>query len=254
MFFTIDGAWQGGTEQMRFSGSLLGSPLTLVLTIDRGSAENDFGFSVDTPFDFAVWAGQPISTLPWFDELRDLIGTLTAGGEVIVTYFIEGQRIGTGALSFLETEANRILDNKLGLLGRLRSIAQQYVTGLRLPAPLQITYAQERVIDALWALTSGNSFIQDIPGASFGCTLSSITPSATRLLGARRRKHNGSVQIFGTSAFDLLGNIVEVDNVENIFSDVELTEVERISATCRRVKFVGSKRAKWVRRIRVTLT
>jgi hypothetical protein len=253
MFLTVDGAWKGGIEQMRFEGSLLGAPLTVRITIDRSAAENDLRFAVDTPFEFAAWRGQDVSKLPWFDELYDLIGTFTAGGEVTMTCFVEGQRAGTGVLNFLDSDANRILFGGLQLLACTRSLAEHYAKELRLPSPLQISYAQERVINALWALTSGNSFVEDIPGASFECIVSSITPSAKRLLGARRRKHHGSVQIFGTSAFDILGTVVEVNNLENIFSDVELTEVERISSTSRRLRFVGSNRAKWLRRVRVNL-
>jgi hypothetical protein len=119
-----------------------------------------------------------------------------------------------------------------------------------LPKLIAITSAKEREIEALWALTFGNSFIDEIPVASFSCTVSSITPAGEEWLGREHDQHIGSVQIFGTSAFDLFGQVIEVHNVENILSDVELVEVLEISPTSRRLKFVGSGHAKWLRRVR----
>jgi len=105
-FIQIDGAWRGGAQMMRFVGSISNSPLSVEITVSRGVTDNDFSISVSTPLRLNAWDGLPVSSLPWFDELRSLAATLASGGEVELAYFIEGVRLGRGPLTATNKEIN----------------------------------------------------------------------------------------------------------------------------------------------------
>lgn len=92
-FLQIDGDWRGGTETMRFVGSLPHSPLSVEISITRGATDEDFSISVSTPLRLSEWDNQFVSYLSWFDELRSLAATLASEQGVELAYFVEGVRV-----------------------------------------------------------------------------------------------------------------------------------------------------------------
>lgn len=244
----IDGFWRGGIDTMRFNGSLPRCPLSVEITVDRGANENDFNISVSTPLQLDEWEGQPVSQLSWFDELRGLVSTLATEQEVALTYFIEGTRVGCGGLTATNSEININIHRELDWLERVRFSANHYGVNPPLPKPTGITYQTERELDALWALTRGDSFQDEISGATFGCSVDSEGPLPPHWKSGESQVH-GTMKIIGTAPFSLFGHVIEIPNVENIMTDVELISFEDASPPSkRRLNFRGGDSAIWLRR------
>lgn len=243
----IDGSWKGGTETMHFAGSLPRSPLTVEVTVDRGE-NDDFAISVTTPLRWDVWEGQPVRHLAWFDDLHGLISTLATQQEVELTYFVEGVRVGSGLLTATSSEINANLHREFDWLARVKFLANHYEVDARLPKPTKISYQTERELDALRALTRGDSFQDEIPGATFGCSLESDAPLPDHWKSREPPVH-GTMKIIGTAAFDLFGHPIELPDVENMMTDVELVAFEDSPpGSKRRLSFRGGEEAIWFRR------
>lgn len=250
MFLNIDGSWRGGTKITRFVGSLLNSPLSVEITVSRGAAaaDDDFTISVFTPLRLEAWEGELVSYLPWFDELRSLAATLASGEEVELAYFIQGVRLGRGQMTATNKHVNQLLHRKLDWLERIRFLANHYRLDVRLPKTADITYQKERELDALWALTRGDSFQDAIPGATFGCIVESGDRLPAHWRSGEPQPH-GTMKIIGTAAFDVFGHDIEIPDVENIITDIQLTSFEDTQiAAKKRVSFRGGGTAVWYRR------
>ena len=250
MFLNIDGSWRGGTEITRFVGSLSKSPLSVEITVSRGAAaaNDDFSISVSTPLRLEAWDGELVSYLPWFDELRSLAATLASGEEVELAYFIQGVRLGRGQMTATNKHVNQLLHRKLDWLGMIRFLANHYRLDVRLPKTADITYQMERELDALWALTRGDSFQDAIPGATFGCIVESGDPLPAHWRSGKPQPH-GTMKIIGTAAFDLFGHDIEIPDVENMMTDIELTSFKDTeTASKKRLSFRGGEKAVWFRR------
>lgn len=191
-FLQIEGCWRGGIEVMRFVGTLPRSPFSVEITITRAATDDEFGISASTPLRLDEWEGQSVSYLAWFDELRSLAATLATQEEVELAYFVAGLRVGRGQLTATTNEANQQLHRELDWFERVRSVAQHYGIDARLPKPSDITYQTERELDALWALTRGDSFQDVISGATFGCTVESETslPRSLAIGKTTTARHN----------------------------------------------------------------
>lgn len=247
-FLQIEGCWRGGIEAMRFVGTLPRSPFSVEITISRGAKDDEFSISVSTPLRLDQWEGQQLSRLAWFDELRSLAATLATEEEVELAYFVEGLRVGSGQLSATSNEANQQLHRELDWFERIRSVAQYYGIDARLPKPSDITYHTERELDALWALTRGDSFQDFISGATFGCSVESETPLPAQWRSGKPQPH-GTMKIIGTAAFDLFGHVIEIPDVENTMTDVELISFEDTDSPSKKhLCFRGGKSAIWYRR------
>ncbi|MGB8473774.1 MAG: hypothetical protein WCE61_06775, partial [Candidatus Acidiferrum sp.] len=247
-FLQIEGCWRGGIETMRFVATLPRSPLSVEITITHGATDDDFGISVATPLRLDEWAGQSISCLAWFDDLRSIAATLAMQEQLDLTYFAEGVRVGRAQLTATTSQANQQLYRELDWFERVRSVARHYGVDARLPKPSEITYQTERELDALWALTSGDSFQDVIDGATFECTVESETPLPTHWRSGKPQPH-GTMKIVGTAAFDLFGHVIEMPDVENVMTDVELVSFEDTdSPSTKRLCFFAGGNAIWYRR------
>ena len=247
-FLHIDGSWRGGTQVMRFVGSLPNSPLSIEITVTRGVTIDDFSISVSTPLRLNAWDGLPLASLPWFDELRSLAATLANGDEVELAYFVEGVRAGRGQMTATDRESNQYLHRELDWFQRMRFLANHYSLDVRLPKASDITYQTERELDALWALTRGDSFQDAISGATFGCVVES-NPSLPAHWRSGKPQPHGTMKIIGTAAFDLFGHNIEIPDVENMMTDVELISFEDTETPSKkRLHFRGGPNAVWFRR------
>ncbi|HKP04996.1 MAG TPA: DUF4365 domain-containing protein [Chthoniobacterales bacterium] len=246
-FLQIEGYWQGGIEVMRFGGRLPHSPLSVEISLTRG-ATDEFSISVSTPLRLDEWEGQALSCLAWFDELRSLAATLATEEEVELAYFVEGLRVGRGQLAATNNDANQRMHRELDWFGRVRSVAEHYGIDPRVPKPSDITYQTERELDALWALTRGDSFQDFISGATFGCTVESETALPAQWRTGEPQPH-GMMKIIGTAAFDLFGYLIEIPDVENTMTDVELISFEDTDRPLKkRLNFRAGENAIWSRR------
>lgn len=247
-FLHIDGFWRGGTQIMRFVGSVPDSPLSVEITVSRGATDDDFNITVSTPLRLNVWDGQLVSYLPWFDQLRSLAATLASGEEVELGYFVEGVRLGSGQLTATDNEINQHLHRELDWFERVRFLANHYRLDVRLPKTTDITYQTERELAALWALTRGDSFQDVIRGATFQCIVESNDSLPAHWRSGEPQPH-GTMKIIGTAAFDLFGHDIEIPDVENMITDVELISIEDTETPSKkRLNFRGGENAVWFRR------
>jgi hypothetical protein len=195
-----------------------------------------------------MWEGQAVRHLAWFEELHGLVSVLATQKDVEITYFVEGVRIGGGLLTAPDSEINRSLHREFDWLARVKFLAGHYDVDARLPNATKITYQLERELDALWALTRGDSFQDDIPGATFGCSMESDTPLPDHWRSCEPPVH-GAMKIIGTTTFDLFGHPIEVPDVENMMTDVELISFDDTPpGSKRRLSFQGGDKAVWYRR------
>ena len=111
----------------------------------------------------------------------------------------------------------------------------------------EMTYEAERQLDALWAITHGGSFFEDISGATFGFSIDSRI-TLPEDWASCPCKQQGAMKIVGGAVFDLFGHTVEIPDVENAFSSVELVSIERVSPSSKRLTFRGTDGARWSRR------
>lgn len=247
-FLQVEGTWRGGNESMHFAGGLLGSPLSVDISITRGVNDGELEMSVSTPLRLDEWEGQPVLSLPWFDQLRGLVCTLASGEEVGLAYFVEGLRIGSGQLTATDSAINRHLHEEFDWLERVQSLAERYNINARLPKLSALSYQMEKEVDALWALTRGDSFQHEIPGATFECVSESETPLPVEWQSGKPQSH-GTMKIVGSSPFNFLGHLVEVPDVENTMTDVELISFEDTeSPTRKRLAFRAGEKAVWFQR------
>ena len=247
-FLQVEGTWRGGCQAARFVGALPNAPLTVELTVDRGSNDEDFRFGIATPLRFATWEGQAVTELAWFLELHSLFGTLCSGADVSVTYLSEGTRVGRGLLSATTHDTGSDILRFLDWLSRVRWLARHYdVPHLTLPKISNIGDDAEHQTNALWALTNGQSFVHEIPEATFSFSTEGGAPLPERWSDPANQGV-GSVSISGNSTFDLLGHTIDLPDVENIFTAVKIASVDPVSNSTRRITFRGQNDARWVRR------
>jgi hypothetical protein len=247
LFVQIDGSWQGGTQRARFEGTLPNSPLSIDIRVKRGAQASDTEFQVSTRLDLDCWQGHLASNPPWFDVVLNLISSLLAQEPVNLTCLIEGLRVASGALTANSSEANMRIAEKLNWLARTRSLAIQHAPTATLPKLSEMTYEAERQLDALWAITQGGSFFEDISGATFGFSIDSRV-ALPKDWTSCPCKLQGAMKIVGGAVFDLFDHTVEITGVENVFSSVELVSIEDVSPSSRRLSFRGADAARWSRR------
>jgi hypothetical protein len=248
-FLQMEGYWRGGTEMMRFVGALPRSPLSVEIEITHDTTGNDFKIAVSMPLRLDEWEGQSLLSLAWFDELRSLAAALATGKKVELAYFVEGLRVGKGALMATTNEANQQLHRELDWFERVRWLSQHYGVDPRLPKASEITYQTERELDALWALTRGDSFQDVISGASFRCVVEESDSSLPAHWRSGEPQPHGTMKIIGTAPFDLLGYDIEIPDVENMMTDVELISFKDTDIPSKkRLDFRAGENAIWHRR------
>jgi hypothetical protein len=242
----LEGTWRGGTHAAQFAGFLPRAPLGVELSIERGESDDDIRIGVATPLRLNLWVGQIVSELAWFPQIHSFFAALCSGADVAVTYFCQGEKVGHGLLAST-TEAGSKTLGFLDWLHRVRWLAQHYNARLAMPPLASITYDSERQVHALWALTTGAAFVEEMPEATF-----SFSAEGGAILPARWSEPAtelvGSVSISGGSTFNLLGHPIELSDVENIFTAVQIASIEHMSDSSRRITFRGRDNARWVRR------
>lgn len=245
-FIQVDGFWQGGTERTRFRGALHATPLSIEVDVTRGAQPTDMQFGVSISLNFKQWEGQLTCGLPWFDPVRSLIAALGSNKPVTLTCFFEGLRVGAGVLTATANAVNARTAQKFDWLARVRDIAMKYAPETLLPKLTEISYEQERQMDALWALSRGDSFADDISEATFSFTVRCEAPLPESWASGAATA--GSLKISGTSSFDFFGHSIELPDVENIFSSVRLISVDDLTPPSKRLTFRAANGAKWIRR------
>jgi len=242
----VDGRWRGGTESLTFSGSLSNAPLSIEVRVEHSSNSSPPDVRTNIRFDLGTWTGQPLNEMAWFDDTRALIAALASREEVTFRLFVEGVDAGAGAIVPAVRKSAEQLHSFVDWIARCRSLASRYAVAAWVPDLRKITYQQERELDALWAVSEGNSLFDSIAGQVMSFSADPTIP-IPKDWESKTVSKIGTLSLIGRVCFDLFGHSIELDEVENIFSGVELIGI-KTDATSRRLTFRGRDNAVWVRR------
>lgn len=239
----VDGTWRGGQKSVRFQGLLPGSPLSIDLRIEHTSEKPKTSF--ETPLRLAEWENQSLLLLRWFDQIHAFLDALRSGEEFSVRYFIEGVDVG-GFVATAKTNRSIIqVMAKLEWLKKCRHVARHYLIDAVLPKFADITYADSRDVEALHALATGGVAEDSISGLQFGFSGSPDVPLPPRWQSSVEPQ-SGTLKLFGTAEIPFFGHSVEVPDVEQIFTNMELVEL-KTGPTSRSFVFEGRKHSVWLR-------
>jgi hypothetical protein len=84
---------EGGRSELRFSGGQLGSPLRLHGFLVPSSKSNRVPIRVSMKFNFEVWFGQPVSSLPCFKPIRSFLQAVAEDGHLRLEFFHLGEPV-----------------------------------------------------------------------------------------------------------------------------------------------------------------
>jgi hypothetical protein len=242
----VDGRWRGGTESLSFSGSLSNAPLSIKVRVAHSSNSSPPDVRTNIRFDLGTWTGQPLNGMAWFDDTRALIAALASREEVMFRLFVEGVDAGAGAIVPGVRKNAEQLHSFVDWIARCRALATRYGVAASMPDLRTVTYQQERELDALWAVSEGNSLFDSIAGQVMSFSADPKIP-IPKDWESKTVSKIGTLSLIGRVCFDLFGHSIELDEVENIFSGVELIGIET-DATSRRLTFRGRDNAVWLRR------
>lgn len=244
MIAQINGRWRGGTKSVRFEGRLDRSPLSVNLRIEDGSGVPRSSF--ETPFRLSEWEKQPVSGLPWFDQVKSFIVAWAESREFRVNYFLEGTRVGGFVATANPNQATERLKNAVNWLAKCRFVANHYGVDAVLPKFGEITYAQQRDVEALYALATGASVEDSIAGMPFGFSGSPDMPVPDNWKSSQAPV-SGTLKLLGTAEIGFFGSRIVVPEVEQFFTNMELTEL-KTGPTSISFVFKGRKDSVWMRR------
>jgi hypothetical protein len=242
----VDGRWRGGTESLTFSGSLSNAPLAIEVRVEHSGNSAPPDVRTNIRFDLGTWTGQPLNGMAWFDDTRALIAALSSREEVTFRLFVEGVYAGAGAIVSAVRKNAEQLHSFVDWLARCRLLASRYSVAACVPDLRTITYQQERELDALWAVSEGNSLFDSVAGQVMSFSADPTIP-IPKDWESNTVSKIGTLSLIGRVCFDLFGHPIELDDVENIFSGIELIGIET-DATSRCVTFRGRDNAVWLRR------
>jgi hypothetical protein len=239
----VDGKWRGGTKSVRFAGSLARAPLSIELGINTEEAKTSF----ETPLNLSDWENQWLLRLPWFSEIHSFVSALATAEEFRTNYFIEGMPAGGFVATAKPSQAIQRVKKTLDWLEKCRSVAKHYDIDPILPKFGDITYSQERDVEALWALATGNIAEDSISDVVFPFSggLEFRPPAYWQTSGD---PVVGSIKLIGTGVFDFLGHAVEVSGMQHILTNMKLVKFE-LSGAKKSVWFKGQNSSVWIRQM-----
>lgn len=239
----INGSWRCGLRSIRFLASLDRSPLSIELKIEDVLGKPVTSFQ--TPLDLKKWEDQELRRLASFDQIETFVTTLATKQEFRGTYFFEGAKLGVFEATANPEKSILGLKNTIDWIGKCRYIAERYKINAKLPKLSEITYRQECEVEDLWALTKNGFAERSWAARPFGFSISPEAPvpenwrSTSPVVGA--------LKFLGTERFDFFGNIIEVTDVENLWTDMELESIGTDSKS-KTVEFRGRDHAVLTRR------
>jgi Domain of unknown function (DUF4365) len=243
MIAQLNGKWRAGAKSARFEGRLDRSPLGVELRIDDLSGTPQTSF--DTPFRLGEWEGQSFSRLAWFDHVYAFIGTLADGREFRIDYLLEGIPLGSFVATAEQNQSMTRLKNAVDWLEKCRFVANYYGVDAILPKFGEITYAQQRDVEALHALATGNFVEDSIAGLPFGFS-GSAQMTLPESWQSSTEPTTGTLKLIGPGEIGFFGQVIEIPEVEQLFTDMELIEI-KVGESSKSLLFKGKKDSVWRR-------
>lgn len=239
----VDGQWRGGTKSARFNGKLLRTPLSVDLRIDFDETRRA---SFGTPLNLHEWENQWLLRLPWFSEVHSFVSALSTGQEFRVNYYTQGTEVGGFVAAVAETSAIRKMKKILDWLEKCRFVAKHYNVDVILPKLSDITYFQEREVEALRALATGRVAEDSITGQEFPFSGGSEFRPPNHWQSSDQLV-TGTIRLIGTAVFDFLGHPIEVSDAEHTLTNMELISFEG-NERSKTVTFRGRENSVWLRK------
>jgi hypothetical protein len=238
----VPGLWRWGRKSIRFDGTTLEkSPLSIHLRIDNLDTVHDLKTSLETPVVLNNWEKQRVSRLAWFEEILAFITSLTAQQEFRVDYFIDG--VNAGSLVAPPKCDKKIgeLKSTLDWLARAQVVARHFCVDAILPSLNKIPFGTQCDVDALWGIATSNVIKTPIPGITLPIHVS-------RNVTVPSDMASGTMQMIGTATFDFFGQGIELSDIEQAFTEMELVNTEVVDSTTKRFTFRGRENATLTRR------
>jgi hypothetical protein len=243
MIAQVNGKWRAGAKSARFEGHLERSPLSVALRINDLSGAPRTSF--DTPVRLCEWEGQSFSRLAWFDHVHAFVRTLADGRQFRVDYLLEGIPLGGFVATADKNQSTARLKNAVDWLAKCRFVANHYGVDAILPNFGEIRYAQQRDVEVLHALATGNFVEDSIAGLPFG-----FSGSAQMLIPENWQSSTepitGTLKLIGPGQMDFFGQVIEISEVEQLFTDMELVEI-KLGESSKSLLFKGRKDSVWRR-------
>lgn len=243
----VTGLWRGGRKSLRFEAPLEESPLRVQLRIEDFLEDRVPKTSFDTPCCLKNWEGQPISRLAWFEEIHCFITSLATEQEFRVNYFVNG--VNAGGFNAVPTASGAIrrLKNTLDWLAKAQFVARHYGSDAVLPGWTKITSKMESQVDALWGLATSNAIEVPIPGIILPPIRVAPNIKLPEHWGSSSKIPSGVMKWVGTETFDFFGEKIDVADIEQIFTEMELVSIEP-DFTSKQLTFRGRDGASLTRR------
>ncbi|HMG06114.1 MAG TPA: hypothetical protein VK581_11675 [Chthoniobacterales bacterium] len=165
------------------------------------------------------------SRLAWFDHVHAFVDTLADGRQFRIDYPLEGTPLGGFVASADKNPVTARLKNAVDWLAKCRFVANHYGVDAILPNFGEITYAQQRDVEVLHALGTGNFVADSIAGLPFGFSGSVQMPLPENWKSSTE-PITGTLKLIGPGQINFFGQIIEIPEVEQFFTDMELVEIK----------------------------
>lgn len=243
MIAQLNGKWRAGAKSARFEGHLHQSPLSVEMRIDDLSGAPRTSF--DTPVRLGEWQGQSFSRLAWFDHVHAFVDTLADGRQFRVDYLLEGTPLGGFVATADKNQSTARLKNAVDWLAKCRFVANHYGVDAILPNFGEITYAQQRDVEVLHALATGDFVEDSIAGLPFGFS-GSAQMALPENWQSSTEPITGTLKLIGAGQINFFGQVIEIPEVEQLFTDMELVGI-KVGESSKTLLFKGSKDSVWRR-------
>jgi len=132
------------------------------------------------------------------------------------------------------------LKSALDWLARAKVVARHYGLDAILPSLRKIPDRTQCDVDALWGIVTSNVIEVPIPGITLPIQ---VSPNVT----IPSEMTSGTMQMIGSATFDFFGQKIELSDIEQAFTQMELVNTEVDSMT-KRLTFRGKQGASLTRR------
>lgn len=215
----IECFFEGGLEEARFSARTSYGNLTVqgFLTSRPGTP-----MQFEIKPDLGCWLGRPLSSLPNFELIRDLLGDPAEGHEMRVEFFIQAMPIFSGAMLWgrAELNSNRRTAGLVEFSTQARWIATTFDIEADLPGNITAEHVGE--VSKVYRIARGEEIRLKGDVASSSARLSKVNmQTLSKVVGL-----NGEplrLAITSTSPHPFLGVEVDIGPVETQLSNVRLT-------------------------------
>lgn len=237
-FFQIDGRWTRTSKQLRFDGQLRQSPLQVRLHRDilpNGDLdpESPIHFSID----WGVWEGQPILSLPYFEDIRQFLHSTTFA----VKCLANGNEIGRVEMAPSKIETVKEAQKAVDAIAQYRVAAKYLGVNPNFPFSNRLQSLPNDDAEVLAKLIEAGVHEQSLVGQTF-CIEADSQPGVEAIIKKKKLRMEQPGQI---CAFDFFGTKILLCPVSYVFTDVELIAVKSLDNNRVELTFEGGIGSLW---------